>query len=97
MTLTKSDIINSIYNQCDFSKPKSTQLVEVTLEIIKSCLESGESILISSFGKFEVKEKHTRRGRNPQTGTDLMLGARRVITFKCSGVLRDKINGKVSS
>ena len=97
MTLTKSDIIDSIYNQCGFSRPKSTQLVEATLEIIKSSLESGESILISGFGKFEVKDKHKRRGRNPQTGDDLMLDARRVVTFKCSGVLKDKINGKGSS
>ena len=63
------------------------------LEIIKSSLESGESILISGFGKFEVKDKHKRKGRNPQTGDDLMLDPRRVITFKCSGVLKDKMNG----
>ena len=94
MTLTKSDIIDSIYNQCGFSRSKSTQLVEATLEIIKSSLESGESILISGFGKFEVKDKHPRNGRNPQTGTDLMLDARRVVTFKCSGVLKDKVNEK---
>jgi integration host factor subunit alpha len=64
------------------------------LEIIKSTLESGEDVLISGFGKFEVKEKNARRGRNPQTGSDLMLGARRVVIFKCSGVLREKMNGK---
>ena len=97
MTLTKSDIIDSIYNQYGFSRSKSTKLVEATLEIIKSSLESGESILISGFGKFEVKDKHTRKGRNPQTGKDLMLDARRVVTFKCSGVMKDKINGKGSS
>ena len=95
MTLTKSNIIESIYNQCDFSKSKSTQLVEAMLEIIKSSLQSGQSILISGFGKFEVKDKHKRRGRNPQTGDDLMLDARRVITFKWSGVLKDRVNGKV--
>jgi len=97
MTLTKSDIINSIYNQCGFSKPKSIKVIEAMLEIIKSCLESGESILISGFGKFEVRDKHNRRGRNPQTGDDLMLDARRVVTFKCSGVLKDKLNGTGSS
>jgi len=93
MTLTKSDLIESICNQCTFSKPKSTQALEAMLEIIKSSLESGESILISGFGKFEVKDKHKRKGRNPQTGDDLMLDPRRVITFKCSGVLKDKMNG----
>ena len=94
MTLTKSDLIDSIYNHCGFSRTKSVQLVESTLEIIKSSLESGESVMISGFGKFVVKDKKVRRGRNPQTGDDLMLGARRVVKFKCSGVLRDKINRK---
>ena len=63
-------------------------------EIVKSTLVSGESVMISGFGKFVVKETRTRRGRNPATGNDLMLGARRVVTFKCSGMLREKINGK---
>ena len=94
MTLTKSDLIDSIHNHCGFSKTKSVQLVESTLEIIKSSLESGESVLVSGFGKFEVKDKKPRRGRNPQTGDDLMLDARRVVKFKCSGVLREKMNGK---
>ena len=77
-----------------YSKNKSIELVGSLLEIIKSTLESGEDILISGFGKFCVKDKNERRGRNPQTGEDKMLGARRVVIFKCSGVLRDKINGK---
>ncbi len=63
------------------------------LEIIKRPLDSGEDVLISGFGKFIVKDKSERRGRDPQTGNDLMLGSRRVVIFKCSGVLRDKING----
>ena len=96
MTLTKSDIIDSIHNQCGFPRSRSSQLVEAALEIIKSSLESGESVLISGFGKFEVKDKNKRKGRNPQTGDDLMLDARRVVTFKCSGVLRDKMNGRGS-
>jgi integration host factor subunit alpha len=93
VTLIKSDIIESICNQCGFSKSKSARLVEAALETIKSSLESGESILISGFGKFEVKDKKKRRGRNPQTGADLMLDGRRVLTFKCSGVLKNKMNG----
>ncbi len=94
MTLTKADLIDSIYNQIDLPKAKSAHLVESVLEIIKKTLESGEDILISGFGKFSVKEKNDRRGRNPHTREDLMLDARRVVTFRCSGVLRDKINGK---
>jgi len=94
MTLTKADLIDSIYNHVGLSKTKSIQLVESLLEIIKETLENGEDILISGFGKFFVKEKNERRGRNPQTREDLMLDARRVVTFRCSGVLRDKINGK---
>jgi len=93
MALTKSDIIDSIYNQCDFSKSQSTELVETVLETIKKNLESGEDVLISSFGKLCVNEKNERRGRNPATGNDLALEARRVVTFKCSPVLKDKING----
>jgi len=93
MTLTKSDIIDSIYNQCGFSKTKSTELVEKILGRIKHSLESGEDVLISGFGKFCVKLKNIRRGRNPQTGDDMMLDARRIVTFSCSGVLKDKING----
>lgn len=94
MPLTKERIIDTIYNSSDLSKMQFRQAVESLLEIIKKTLESGENVLISGFGKFCVKEKNERRGRNPATGNDLMLGARRVVTFKCSGVLRDKINGE---
>ncbi len=94
MTLKKEGLIDSIYNQVGLPKKKSSKLVESLLEIIKKTLESGEDILITGFGNFSVKEKGERRGRNPQTREDLMLDARRVVTFKCSGVLRDKINGK---
>jgi integration host factor subunit alpha len=93
MTLTKLDIVDAIYNQLDLPKTRSIHLVDSLLEIIKKTLESGEDILISGFGKFCVKEKRKRRGRNPQTGNDLMLGERRVVTFKCSGRLKNKING----
>ena len=76
------------------SKNKSTQLVESFLEIIKNSLENGEDILIGGFGKFSVKEKNEWKGRNPQTGEDLILKSRRVVTFRCSESLMDKINGK---
>ncbi len=92
MPCTKDHIVNSIYNQLDLPKNKSTEIVESLLEIIKKTLASGEDVLISGFGKFCVRNKETRRGRNPQTGEDMTLRSRRVVTFKCSGVLRDKIN-----
>jgi len=94
MTLNKADLIDSIYNQLDLPKTKSAHVVDSLLEIIKKTLEDGEDVLISGFGKFCVRKKNKRRGRNPQTGEDLMLGERRVVTFRCSGVLRDKVNGK---
>jgi len=94
MTLIKAQLIDSMHNQVDLSKTRSTQVIESLLEIIKKTLENGEDVLISGFGKFCVKEKGNRRGRNPQTGKDLMLGERRVVTFKCSRRLRDKVNGR---
>ena len=94
MTLTKAHVTESIYHQCGFSKSKSIRLIESLLEIMKGKLESGEEVLISGFGKFAVKEKNARRGRNPATGDDLTLEARRVVTFRCSPVLRGKMNGQ---
>jgi len=93
MTLTKDHIVNSIHTQLDLPEARSYELVESLLEIIKERLEKGEDILISGFGKFCVRHKNERRGRNPATGGDMMLRSRRVLTFKCSPVLRDKING----
>ncbi len=93
MTLTKADIVESIKDQFGFSRRQSVETVETLLEIIKKTLVSGEDILISGFGKFCVKEKAERRGRNPATGGDLMLAPRKVVTFRCSGKLRDKVNG----
>ena len=92
VALTKEKIIDSIYNQVGLSKSQSRTVVEMLLEIMKQSLEGGEDILISGFGKFVVKAKSARRGRNPQTTEDLQLRARRVVVFKTSGVLRDKIN-----
>jgi integration host factor subunit alpha len=94
MTVTKDHLVNSIYTSFDFPKGKSANLVESLLELIKGRLENKEDVLISGFGKFCVKDKNDRRGRNPATGEDLTLGARRVVVFKCSGVLREKVNGK---
>lgn len=91
MALTKNDIIEQVY-ELGFSKKDASELVETLLEIMKTSLESGEDILISGFGKFCLKDKDARRGRNPATGRDLMLRPRKIVTFKCSGKLRDKIN-----
>ena len=93
MTLTKIQIVESIHDQIGIPKKKSTEIVETLLEIIKRTLASGEDVLISNFGRFCVKEKSERKGRNPATGDDLMLEPRKVLTFKCSGTLRDRING----
>jgi integration host factor subunit alpha len=93
MTLTKMDIINAVQQELGFTKNQSTELTEQVLEILKRTLASGEDVLISGFGRFCVKDKSRRRGRNPATGEDLMLAPRRVVTFKCSGKLREKING----
>ena len=93
MTLTKAALKDSIHKQLGFPRNKSAEIVESLLEIMKRNLEDGEDVLISGFGKFCVKGKKKRRGRNPATGDDLILESRKVLTFKCSGVLRDKING----
>jgi integration host factor subunit alpha len=92
MALTKNDIVSTVH-ELGFTKKKSVEIVESLLEIIKGSLERGEDVLISGFGKFCVKQKGQRRGRNPATGSDLILRERKVVTFKCSGKLRDKING----
>ena len=94
MTLTKSDIVDSISNHVGFTKRQSVATVETLLEIMKKALESAEDVLISGFGKFCVRDKKERRGRNPATGDDMMLRPRKVVTFKCSGKLREKVNGK---
>jgi integration host factor subunit alpha len=93
MALTKDDLMNAIHKKLGFPKSKSVRLVESLLETVKIKLEQGEDVLISRFGKFCVKNKNARRGRNPATGEDLMLGSKRIVTFKCSPVLRDKVNG----
>jgi integration host factor subunit alpha len=93
MALTKVDIIDAVQTETSFSKNQCTNLVESLIEIMKDTLASGEDVLISGFGKFCVKEKRERRGRNPSTGEDLMLRPRKVVTFNCSGKLREKING----
>ena len=94
MPTTKATLADSIFKNSDLQKEESIVILESLLEIIKKTLESGEDILISGFGKFSVKEKKTRKGRNPQTEEPLQLDARKVVIFRCSAVLREKINKK---
>jgi len=93
MALTKVEMVNSIADQIGYPKNYSSEIVETLLEIIKGSLESGDDVLISGFGKFQVKGKKERKGRNPATGNDMMLKPRKVVTFRCSGNLRKRING----
>ena len=95
MVLTKVDLINKVYNsRTTLTKKEARKAVETILLILKSSLENGDDVLLSGFGKFNVKAKSARKGRNPQTGESLMLDAKRVVTFKPSGLLREKVNGK---
>jgi integration host factor subunit alpha len=91
MALTKNDIFEKAH-ELGFTKKQSVEIVEKLLDLIKQTLGRGEDLLISGFGKFSVKMKTSRRGRNPATGGDLRLRERQVVTFKCSGKLREKIN-----
>jgi integration host factor subunit alpha len=91
--LTKQTIIEKISEKNNLSPSEAQDTVEHLLEIMKSTLASGEDVMISGFGKFQVNEKAPRKGRNPATGGEMMLKKRRVVTFKCAGSLRDRING----
>jgi integration host factor subunit alpha len=94
MALTKAHIINDVADQIGYPKNHSSEIVEILLELMKSSLESGDDVLISGFGKFCVREKGQRRGRNPSTGKDMMMEPRKVVTFRCSGKLKEMLNGQ---
>lgn len=95
MTLTKADLVQQVYkSHPSMTKAQATSSVEAFLSISKTALINGNDLLLSGFGKFNVKSKKSRRGRNPQTGDELTLDARRVVTFKPSGILRSRINGR---
>ena len=91
MALTKNDIVASVHG-LGYGKKESVDIIETLIDIIKNTLADGNDLLVSGFGKFCIKNKNKRRGRNPATGADLILKERKVVTFKCSGKLRDKIN-----
>jgi integration host factor subunit alpha len=90
--MTKADIVERIYEKVGFSKKESAELVELVFDLIKNTLESGDKIKIAGFGNFVVKEKADRRGRNPQTGDEIVISARKILTFKPSQVLKASIN-----
>ena len=92
--MTKADIVEKIYEKVGFSKKDSAELVELVFDIIKGTLESGDKIKIAGFGNFVVKSKADRRGRNPQTGEEITITARRILTFKPSQVLKASLNAR---
>jgi len=94
MTLTKAQIVDQIREEIGLTRNETIEIVETLMELMKSTLESGDDVLVSGFGKFCVRNKRKRRGRNPATGDDLILDTRRTVTFKCSGKLRDRVDGK---
>src|SRR6056297_2515281 len=91
-TMTKADLIENVYLKTGFSKKESAEIVELVFDLIKTTLEKGEKIKIAGFGNFVVKEKDSRRGRNPQTGDEIEISSRRILTFKPSQVLKGSIN-----
>jgi len=95
MTVTKIDLIGQVKaTNPNMTKNQAREAVETILRSIKSSLENGDDVLLSGFGKFNVKAKSSRKGRNPKTGKTMMLDARKVVTFKPSGILKKKVNGK---
>ena len=92
MALTKADLVRKVVKEIGYTRVKSTELVGLVLETIKKSLVSGDDVLISGFGKLCVKQKAARRGRNPITGERMTLKPRKVVVFRCSAKLRDKIN-----
>ncbi len=94
MTLTKAQIVEAFFAKNIFPRTQSAQIIDTVFELIKQSLQNGEDVLITGFGKFSVKEKQARRGWNPRTGEPMRLPPRKVVTFKCSGVLRAEMNGE---
>lgn len=91
--MTKADLVENVYLKTGFSKKESAEIVEMVFDIMKNTLEGGDKIKIAGFGNFVVKDKSTRRGRNPQTGDEIEISSRRILTFKPSQVLKAAING----
>lgn len=94
MTMTKAGIVNSVYDRLDITKKEASDYVEAILSTMKEELSSGEDIKVSGFGKFEIRAKGERIGRNPRTGVEIKIPERCVLRFKVSQVLKDRLNGK---
>jgi integration host factor subunit alpha len=92
--MTKADIIEGVYEKVGFSKKESAEIVELVFDTLKETLERGDKIKISGFGNFQVRQKKARVGRNPQTGKEIEISARRVLTFRPSQVLKSALNGE---
>jgi integration host factor subunit alpha len=90
--MTKADLVEKISLMTTFTKKESSEFVDRVFDVVKSTLEAGENIKISGFGNFEVKDKASRRGRNPKTGEVIEITPRRVLTFKPSQILKKSIN-----
>ena len=97
MTMTKADIVERIYEKVGYSKKEATEIAESIFEVVKRRLEKGEKVKVSGFGNFVVNEKRPRKGRNPQTGEEIVITGRRVLTFKASQVLKKTMNGETPS
>ncbi|MBI9086938.1 MAG: integration host factor subunit alpha [Desulfobacterales bacterium] len=94
MALTKADVVQNLMDHNGYTRTQASELLETLLELIKTTLSSGEDVMVSNFGKFQVREKAQRRGRNPATGQAMLLEPRRVVTFQCARKLRETVNGK---
>lgn len=96
MSMTKADIVERIYREAGFSKKEAAEMVDLVFKVIKDTLSKGEKVKISGFGNFSIRDKATRVGRNPQTGTAMDISARRVLTFKPSQILKEDITDRYS-
>ncbi len=94
--MTKADMVDLVYEQIGVSKREAARIVETIFDVIKETLERGDNVKISGFGSFNLQHKKPRRGRNPQTGEEITISARRVLSFKASNVLREQLNPQVS-
>lgn len=90
--MTKSDIVETVYQNVGFTKKRAAEVVNLILDSMKKALEDGDKVKISGFGNFEIRNKDARKGRNPQTGAEITITERRVLTFKPSQVLKDRLN-----
>ena len=95
MTLTKADLAQNIADHCGFTKGEAQEIMDNVLDVIKESLIAGHDVMISGFGKWSVKSKHPRKGRNPQTGQEMLLEGRKVVTWKYSPVLKNAVNGSM--